>query len=95
MTQSRMYTTLSGEPLELVLYKSDSCYFCYGVVATLEALGMEIPMIDINVEPGARATLLKVGGKSQVPCLVINGVALYESNDIAEFLQQQVKVAEG
>ncbi len=38
--------------------------------------------------PKDRQALLDVGGKTQVPCLVIDGKALYESNDIIEWLKE-------
>ncbi|MDR2716000.1 MAG: glutathione S-transferase N-terminal domain-containing protein, partial [Coriobacteriaceae bacterium] len=30
--------------------------------------------------------LIKIGGKKQIPCLVIEGKALYESDDIIAYL---------
>lgn len=42
---------------------------------------------DIRKSPASREELLKIGGKSQVPCLVIDGVALYESLDIIKWLK--------
>ena len=94
MTQEVAYTTPSGEPLDLVLYKSDYCFFCHRVLGTLAGLGLEISVRDVNSDPDARATLVREGGKSQVPCLFINGSPLYESADISEFLQSQVKLRE-
>jgi len=35
--------------------------------------------------------LIKIGGKSQVPCLVINGRALYESQDIIKWFDENYK----
>ena len=35
--------------------------------------------------------LIKIGGKPQVPCLVIDGKALYESLDIIEWFKRNKK----
>lgn len=72
---------------ELTLYYFPSCPFCVLVLDALGRLGLEIPMRDINTEAGARDDLVKIGGKSQVPCLVIDGKPLYESGDIIRWLE--------
>jgi glutathione S-transferase len=41
---------------------------------------------DIS-QPGNQNDLIKIGGKKQVPCLIINGKALYESDDIVAYLK--------
>lgn len=66
----------------VTLYKFDSCPFCVMVMRHLEANGIDIPMRDISQEQGAREELMAIGGKTQVPCLVIDGKPLYESRDI-------------
>ncbi|MFK7770467.1 MAG: glutaredoxin family protein [Mariniblastus sp.] len=72
---------------ELTLYYFPSCPFCHVVLDCLSRLGREIPMRDIQTEAGARDDLLKIGGKGQVPCLVIDGKPLYESSDIVSWLE--------
>lgn len=49
---------------------------------------MDIPTKDISQNPDLKDELVTIGGKSQVPCLVINGEALYESDDIIAWLEQ-------
>ena len=73
--------------LDLVLYKFDSCPYCRMVMDFIEQEGLNIPMRDTIYDDGARQELQRIGGKTQVPCLVINGEALYESRDIIRFLQ--------
>ena len=75
---------------ELILYHFPSCPFCKVVVDCLDRLGMEIPMRDIQIEPGARDELVSIGGKGQVPCLVIDGRPLYESADIVRWLEENL-----
>ena len=38
-----------------------------------------------------RIELIAIGGKSQTPCLVINGKAMYESDDIIDWLKNNLK----
>lgn len=73
---------------ELVLYKYDACPYCRYVMSALVDLKVPITYRDTRREPEARTTLIKVGGKSQVPCLFIDGVPLYESRDIVRFLKE-------
>ena len=72
---------------ELTLYYFPTCPYCQVVLECLDRLDLEIPMRDIQSEAGARDDLLEIGGKGQVPCLVIDGKPLYESDDIVRWLQ--------
>lgn len=85
-----MYQNKKGEPLELVLYKYDTCWFCRSVMEAIEQMQLTISYRDIHHDSGAIEELMKVGGKGQVPCLFINGTALYESATIIHFLETQV-----
>jgi glutaredoxin 3 len=80
-----------GGRLDLVLYKFDSCPYCQRVMHRARELGLELPMRDTRLEPGPRQELLRVGGKTQVPCLFINGAPLYESEDIVRYLEREVR----
>ncbi|MEF9926113.1 MAG: glutaredoxin [Raoultibacter sp.] len=71
---------------ELVLYKKDACPYCQKVFRFIEANSSEVTLRDIVKDPEARAELLRVGGKAQVPCLFIDGKPLYESSDIIAYL---------
>ena len=48
-------------------------------------------MKDTQEDSTYRDELIKIGGKSQVPCLVIDGKALYESLDIIEWFKKNYK----
>ena len=72
---------------ELTLYYFPSCPYCRLVLDCLGRLDREIPMRNIQSETGARDDLLEIGGKGQVPCLVIDGKPLYESSDIIRWLE--------
>ena len=41
-----------------------------------------------TTQPGNQNDLIRIGGKKQVPCLVINGKPLYESDDIVAYLRE-------
>ena len=80
-----------GREVELELFKFDSCPFCVRVMRTIKELGVEeIRMRDTRREPDANAELSRRGGKSQVPCLFIDGEALYESADIDRWLRNSL-----
>ena len=74
---------------QLLLYYKNSCSFCHKVLDYLEAKGREVPKKDISLDYDAAMALVEVGGKRQVPCLVIDGKALYESDDIIAWFESQ------
>ncbi len=78
--------TSQQEKYELVLYIMPSCPYCMRVISYLQSIHKTIKTVDIRTVPGAKEYLIKVGGKKQVPCLFINGVPLYESEDIITWL---------
>ncbi len=70
---------------QLTLYHFQGCPYCARVRDFLTKENITVPMKDTHANPGYRDELVKIGGKSQVPCLVIDGKALYESADIIEW----------
>ena len=74
--------------MQLMLYHFQGCPYCARVRDYLSKEGIQIPMKDIHENPVYGKELLKIGGKSQVPCLVIDGKALYESGDIIEWFKK-------
>lgn len=75
----------------LTLYHFMGCPFCAVVQNYLESRNISIPMKDIRQQPAFRDELIKIGGKTQVPCLVINGKALYESDEIIQWFKENWK----
>ena len=55
----------------------------------MEQTGIQLPMRDTTA-PEVLEELITLGGKAQVPCLMINGKALYESDDIIAYLQEHL-----
>ena len=46
-------------------------------------------MKDISEDSKALEELTHLGGKAQVPCLFINGVPLYGSKDIIDYIKEK------
>lgn len=83
-------TTTDGNEVELVLYKFDSCPFCQRVFKFLKKHPVPLTYRDTRTDEGAAAELTERGGMQQVPCLFIDGEALYESLDIIDYLENNI-----
>ncbi len=77
--------------MTLTLYHFQGCPYCARVRDYLAQQKITVPMKDIHESAAFRDELLKIGGKSQVPCLVIDGNPMYESLDIIEWLKKNYK----
>lgn len=73
----------------LVLYKFNSCPFCQRVQQQIGPLGLaeDIELRDTSQDPKAKTLLRERTGRTQVPCLFIDGKPLFESSDISAYLQ--------
>ena len=69
----------------MVLYYKPTCPFCHKVLAFMEHEDIDMPMCD-TLEPGVKDDLIRIAGKGQVPCLIVDGVPMFESDDIIRFL---------
>ena len=75
----------------LELYYYPECPYCQIVLRAIDELDIAdaLTLKNIHTNEEARQTLVRVGGKQQVPCLFIDGNPLYESADIAEWLRKK------
>ena len=73
---------------ELKLYYSASCPYCLKVLRFIEAQGIKPDLASV-AEAKNHKRLVEEGGKYQVPCLFIDGEALYESDDIIAYLKNR------
>jgi glutaredoxin 3 len=73
---------------ELILYHFEGCPYCSRVKDHLARNNIKIPWRDIHANPAYREELVALGGKAQVPCLMIDGKPLYESLDIIEWFKK-------
>ncbi len=71
------------------LYYKKSCPFCVKVLRFMEENKITLDLRN-TLEPGIQDDLVRIGGKKQVPCLVVDGRALYESDDIIAYLRKRV-----
>lgn len=74
----------------LTLYHFMGCPYCQRVRDFLKKEKISVTMKDTHENPAFSDELIKIGGKSQVPCLVIDGRALYESADIIEWFKKKL-----
>ena len=75
---------------DLMLYINPNCPFCRKVMKYMDESGIEgVPTKDVR-EDGVRDELRGIGGKTQVPALVIDGEALYESDAIIEWMEGEL-----
>lgn len=75
---------------DLTLYYMPTCPFCLKVLAFMKKNDIEVPLKDINTG-NYRQELMQIGGMTQVPCLVIDGKAMYESEDIITWFKENWK----
>lgn len=71
---------------ELTLFYRPMCPYCRKVLQFMEDNNITVKLKDITGNPEVIEELVTIGGKSQVPCLSIDGEALYESDDIIQWL---------
>ena len=55
------------------------------LTTAMEQEDIAMPMRD-TLEPGVKDDLIRIAGKGQVPCLIVDGVPMFESDDIIRFL---------
>jgi glutaredoxin len=79
--------------MKLELYHFEECPYCAKVRSYIEKTGIrtKVAYRDIDLDPHAFDTLMKLTEDDQVPCLVIDGKPMLESDDIIEWLKANVK----
>jgi len=70
----------------LSLTSSTTCGFCHRVIRAMRSLDLDLPIHDVHASSEVRDTLFQATGRTQVPCLFVDGVPLLESLDIIEWL---------
>ena len=73
---------------QLTLYYSPSCSYCQRVFSFMKTKNITLSLKNVVSDSKNYDELIKIGGKAQVPCLVIDGKALYESLDIIKWLEK-------
>lgn len=62
--------------------------FCKKVMYYLKRNNLSVEIMDINKDPKNKEDLERIGGKVQVPMLLIDGKPLYESDDIIDWFKK-------
>lgn len=73
----------------LILYYKPTCP-CKKVQRFMGKNGIDIEMRNIDENESIKNELIEKGGKNQVPCLLIEGKAMYESSDIIDYLKENL-----
>ncbi len=76
---------------ELILYQYPECPFCARVNRAIEDLGLEqkIESRNTRLDREHRNALIQLTGRTQVPCLVVEGKPMLESADIVDYLYRE------
>lgn len=74
---------------DLSLYYKKTCPYCQKVLGFMGEHSINLDARD-TLQPGNQNDLVRIGGKKQVPCLIVNGKPLYESDDIIAYLGTRV-----
>lgn len=80
----------------LELYQAESCPYCQNVREKMTDLGLSYVIHNPRLASGEQrntqthSELIELGGEDQIPYLIDNqrGQALYESDDIVEYLEE-------
>ena len=73
---------------DLVLYQMDYCPYCIKITNYLRSQNITIIEKDTGKDPQAREELIAKTGRTQVPCLFIDGEPLLESDAILEWFKK-------
>jgi len=71
---------------QITLYYSPQCPYCQKVLSYMRQEGIQIPMKNVKADRKAKDELQEIGGHLVVPCLIVNGTAIYDANDIIDWL---------
>lgn len=81
----------AGHPqYHLTLYYKVDCPYSQKVIRHLNMNGVAVPLREINQDPSYRETLKGMLGRSQVPCLVIDGKPMVESDEILHWIEDHL-----
>ncbi|MCB0326729.1 MAG: glutathione S-transferase N-terminal domain-containing protein [Bdellovibrionales bacterium] len=91
MEAKKTSKTEMPQDASLKLYYFEACPYCQKVLHVIDRLDIKsaIEFLDTRSEPKHREALIQLTGKTQVPCLEIDGKPLLESEDIVTYLIQR------
>ncbi|UCF66118.1 MAG: redoxin domain-containing protein [Acidobacteriota bacterium] len=70
------------------LFVKSNCGFSRKVMLARENLHLQpqVPLRNVSENPAAHEQLIRLTGKDQVPCLVVGGESIQDSDDIVRYL---------
>jgi len=74
----------------LSLYVREGCPYCRKVRDYMEENDIKVPLKFIEKDEDVRRELVQKGGKKQVPCLFVDEQIIYESNDIINWMENNL-----
>lgn len=74
--------------MSLVLYYQPFCPYCQRVLRVSEQLKPPLELKNVQESSASLEELKKLTGETQVPCLVIDGKPMLESEDIVRWLEE-------
>ncbi len=79
--------------MKLELYHFESCPYCRKVRNYIDQIGVksQIEYHDILEDKKSHDALMKLNDDEQVPCLVVDGKPILESDDIIAWLKENFK----
>ena len=77
----------------MVLYYKPTCPYCQKVLAYMQEQDLAMEMKDV-LQPENLDELVELTGSRQVPCLIIDGQPMHESDDIVMYLHGVVAADE-
>jgi len=85
-------TSPADAPASITLYYLPYCPHSLKVLHYLEEHpDHRVLLKNVGQDPQAKEELRKVGGNMLVPCLVVNGEAIYNADDIIQWLSTHKK----
>lgn len=73
---------------KLDLYYYEECPYCQKVLKTIDKLNLKINLLNTRTDEKNREFHIKKTGKTQVPCLYIDGQPMFESSDIVNWINE-------
>lgn len=83
--QAQVNFSATQKPV-LKLFYLPTCPHSVRVLKYLDQIHKTVPMVNLYQNPKGKEELKRVGGLMQVPCLVIDGVAMYDDSQIIDWL---------
>ena len=76
---------------DLKLYFKHSCPYCQKVLRYMDEHDVKgVQLMDIKADQN-QDDLVRLGGMDQVPMLLIDGKPMYESDDIIQYMKDELQ----